>query len=245
MLSADTLLKSAYELAREERISQNQAFLTHLGLENEVRINSKSKRKLVRDRKSKKIKKGSESEGSNYESESEGGSEVDDKNTPKRRKIKKENINAPRAPSRRSRRLQHIPVEVHDLGNEDIKLAGGRAERREETQAQALAKYDKLLEKHKAAGLKLPATATYGHTLYRVRTMSEEALERRVRVIESAEGNYAVIKMQMFAEVLILEGYEKVAQEAKEALDRLLERPKFKGKDWEQMMNIAMGFKCK
>jgi hypothetical protein len=41
--------------------------------------------------------------------------------------------------------------------------------------------------------------------------------------------------MQMFAEVLILEGYEEIAQEADDALQRLLETPKFKGRNWQQV----------
>jgi hypothetical protein len=44
----------------------------------------------------------------------------------------------------------------------------------------------------------------------------------RVRVIEKARGKFCVTKMQMFAEVLILEGYDNIADEAKAALHRLL-----------------------
>ena len=45
----------------------------------------------------------------------------------------------------------------------------------------------------------------------------------------------AVFEMQ----VLIMENYEEVAAEAEAALQRLLEMPKFKGKNWAQMLEIA------
>ena len=40
-------------------------------------------------------------------------------------------------------------------------------------------------------------------------------------------------------QVLIMENYEEVAAEAEAALQRLLEMPKFKGKNWAQMLEIA------
>ena len=58
----------------------------------------------------------------------------------------------------------------------------------------------------------------------RVLTMSEKALRTRVKVIERAAGVHSIVKMRMFAEVLILEGYKSVAEEAAAALRRLIER---------------------
>ena len=58
-------------------------------------------------------------------------------------------------------------------------------------------------------------------------TMSEKRLQTRVKVIERAQGMYAVHKMRMFVEVLILEGYEEIAEMAKEALERLVLVPRF------------------
>lgn len=66
-------------------------------------------------------------------------------------------------------------------------------------------------------------TASYQHTLMRVRTMSEDALARRVRAIENAKGKHAVVKMRLFARVLFLEGMEELAGEAVEALERLID----------------------
>lgn len=103
-----------------------------------------------------------------------------------------------------------------------------KKKQKKEIDANRLAKYERLMEKHVAAGRdKLPPSATYAHTVHRVLSMSEKRLATRVRVIERAQGKYAVLKMRMFAEVLILEGYTELAQQAEEALDRLLQLPKF------------------
>ena len=77
----------------------------------------------------------------------------------------------------------------------------GEKRRSKTWDAEANARYSKLLEKHASNGVKLPPNATYQHTVMRVLSMSEKRLETRVRVIERAQGNYAVIKMRMFAEV--------------------------------------------
>ena len=52
--------------------------------------------------------------------------------------------------------------------------------------------------------------------------MDETGLFNRVKAIERAKGKFAVTKMRLFARVLLLEGYEVVAQEATDALDRLI-----------------------
>lgn len=66
-------------------------------------------------------------------------------------------------------------------------------------------------------------TASYQHTLMRVRTMDEAALGRRITAIERAKGKHAVIKMRLFARVLFLEGHEWLASDAAEALERLID----------------------
>lgn len=40
-------------------------------------------------------------------------------------------------------------------------------------------------------------------------------------------------------QVLIMEGYEEVSKEADAALQRLLELPKFRGKNWAQMLELG------
>ena len=66
-------------------------------------------------------------------------------------------------------------------------------------------------------------TASYQHTLMRVRTMDEAGLARRIKAIERAKGKHAVVKMRLFARVLFLEGYEALADDATESLERLVE----------------------
>jgi hypothetical protein len=46
-------------------------------------------------------------------------------------------------------------------------------------------------------------------------------------------------------QVLIMEGHEEIAKEADAALQRLLDLPKFKGKDWAQMLELAQSKKNK
>jgi len=113
----------------------------------------------------------------------------------------------------------------------------------EEYAAERLEKYQRLMSRHSASGVKLPPSATYQHTVKRVLSMSEKRLVTRVRVIERAQGKYAVLKMRMFAEVLILEGYDQLAEEAEAALGRLLDLPKFKTTkaDQERLYSLTMG----
>ena len=66
-------------------------------------------------------------------------------------------------------------------------------------------------------------TASYQHTLMRVRTMGEDALSRRRNAIERAKGKHAVVKMRLFARVLFLEGNEGLADDAAAALARLID----------------------
>ena len=69
----------------------------------------------------------------------------------------------------------------------------------------------------------LVGTASYQHTLMRVRTMrDEDKLRRRMKTIESARGKHAVTKMRLFARVLFLEGYERLAGECVESLEFLI-----------------------
>ena len=65
-------------------------------------------------------------------------------------------------------------------------------------------------------------TASYAHTLMRVRTMSEAALWTRMKKIEQAKGQHAVTKMRLFARVCFLEEYFDLADACTEALARLV-----------------------
>ena len=65
-------------------------------------------------------------------------------------------------------------------------------------------------------------TASYAHTLMRVKTMTEPNLKKRIESIARARGQHCVVKMRLFARVLYLEGYEELAQEAGEVLQGLI-----------------------
>jgi hypothetical protein len=230
-LTAQRLLKSAYEIARDTNIAANNEMLRSLGLLGPAKGEGKSAlgQKRIRTRTA-------------------GGSEGA-ASAPANKKSKKTE------PSRVSRRQKGNAPEIEVYGiadplrRNDIEQEGMDDEMYNALQAaRAQAKktrYERLLTRHQEEGLELPARASYRHTIMRVKSMSEKALENRVKAIERAAGIYAVIKMQMFAEVLILEGYEEVATLAQAALDNLLQLPKFKDKDWAQMLEMAKGMAFK
>ena len=220
-MSALLLLKSAYELKREAKIRRNEAKLRELGL-------STSKAEMA-----SAVAKPRSTSSTSSSSRSAGGA----KSKPKRRRS-----SSPPPPRRApSRRVRGQKPEHRGLaGTEGIhgRLAArgddgedddGEDEDDAAYEANRMLKYEKLLAKHDADGVKLPPRATYAHTVHRVLSMSEKALQNRVRAIERAQGVYAILKMRMFAEVLILEGYDEVATAAEAALQRLLELPRFAG----------------
>ena len=89
-------------------------------------------------------------------------------------------------------------------------------------------RYAQLIERHRRGGVELPQRASYQHTVDRVLSMSEKALANRIRAIERARGKFCVVKMRMFAEVLLLEGYDELARDAGDALQRLLAHTRVK-----------------
>ncbi|EEH53877.1 uncharacterized protein MICPUCDRAFT_69985 [Micromonas pusilla CCMP1545] len=72
------------------------------------------------------------------------------------------------------------------------------------------------------ARVSIVGTASYQHTLMRVRTMDEGGLRRRVKAIERAKGKHAVVKMRLFARVLFLEGHDALSEDAAASLSRLI-----------------------
>jgi len=144
---------------------------------------------------------------------------------PKRPRVKKE----PQEPSRRSLRARGLspdgePIENNDDDDDD---GGGDDDDDDDDVDLAMdvvmaAKIARLKALHEEAGtLPKNPTATYEHTWMRVKTMSDKALSTRVKVIEKAKGQHCIVKMQMFTEVLALAGKQELADEAKEALQRL------------------------
>ena len=191
---AEALLKSAYEVARDQRLQRNKGIMASLGL----------------------LLHGNLTED-NKTSEEDLDEKVESKKRARQPKAKQE-------ATRRSKRVQGLgpdglPVPVspaapsHEFDEEE-----DDAERRMQLK---IARLKALHEENKTTYKN--QTATYEHTWMRVRTMSDQALARRIKVIENALGQHCVVKMRMFAEVLVLAEKFELAKQAEESLNRLLE----------------------
>lgn len=212
MLKSDAsmLLKSAYEIAREANIRKNNDVLKALGigLNDEDVVGEGSRHNVFAEEKRRRRRR-------------------ERKETETKESDRKKRRVTVKVVRRRSRRIANLPTEFESVST--VAESSSVAERRTKANTpDQLEKYRRLMAKHAEAGIKLPPNATYKHTVHRVTSMSEKALDRRIRVIENAQGKYAVLKMRMFAEVLILEGYDELAKKAEAALGRLLELPKYK-----------------
>uniref|UniRef100_A0A7S2WS01 Uncharacterized protein n=1 Tax=Rhizochromulina marina TaxID=1034831 RepID=A0A7S2WS01_9STRA len=152
---------------------------------------------------------------------------------PKRKSKKRPAADPDHAPGprRRSSRLQgQSPTSVVDGHAEEV-LSGGEERGRSTMEAplhaseedHALAEAEHLRWAGKQKKASVVGTASYQHTLHRVRTMDEAALARRIKAIERAAGQHAVVKMRLFARVLCLEGHDELASDATASLQRLIE----------------------
>jgi hypothetical protein len=66
-------------------------------------------------------------------------------------------------------------------------------------------------------------TATYEHCDMRIRTMSDQQIQNRIRVIERAAGQHCIVKMKIMVQCLLDHQMHELAQMASEALQRLEE----------------------
>jgi hypothetical protein len=64
-------------------------------------------------------------------------------------------------------------------------------------------------------------TATYEHCDMRIRTMSEQQIQNRIRVIERAAGRHCIVKMKIMVQCLLNHQMHESAEMASEALQRL------------------------
>ena len=205
-------LKTQYEAERDARVARNRAMMQSLGIHtNDILTHS---RQNERTSASKRATGASESK--------------------KRKTSSAASVSTSNAPARRSRRLKAAPSSSKrasgagddddnddggDYGGEDeVELDDEETRRLHDVAAAAYAR--RHAGKQERASI--VGTASYQHTLMRVRTMDESALGRRIDAIERAKGKHAVIKMRLFARVLFLEGLEVLAGDAAEALERLI-----------------------
>eukprot|EP00037_Helgoeca_nana_P026672 m.301808 g.301808 ORF g.301808 m.301808 type:complete len:249 (-) comp27279_c3_seq5:443-1189(-) len=212
---------SEYEQARLKNIAQNQAMLRALGLDkSDVAAHAAANTAASRGR-------GGSGGVARPAAAAAAGGEAGKRQNQKKRK--RTEVTS----SRQSRRLRgEVAVDGH--GKE---IDGDSAARRRASTATAAGaaagEVIGMSEVHESAArdhlrwaghqgkAAFVGTASYSHTLHRIRSMSETALANRARAIERACGKHAVIKMRLFARVLLLEGYHDLAQEATDAYHRL------------------------
>ena len=221
--AARGMMLCAYEIARERRIRENQAELVRLGL-------ASTKAAMVAS---------SDVSASAYSSSSSSSSSaLTERKSKRKRKKRLVAVKPSTAPTRKSRRIAgKNPVggavalddSFQSISLPDSPDCLNEKRLQAEIEEARRAKYKRLLDRHTNAGQDLPPRATYAHTVHRVLTMSEKALANRVKAIERAAGMYAVVKMRMFAECLLIEGYDDLSNLAQKALKRLLSLPRFKG----------------
>lgn len=178
---ATALLKSAYEIAREERIKRNAQVMESLGLN---------------------------AGGGNEEQQEETAAPKAKSPKPKLE------------PTRQSKRVRGLGPDGTKV-EEKLKVEEEEEEQIDNDAMNRRIERLKSLHKERNSAYKNP-TATYEHTWMRVRTLTDKALLNRIKVIESRAGQHCLVKMRMFAEVLLLADKEELGKAASEALDRLL-----------------------
>ena len=151
-------------------------------------------------------------------------------------KTKKRKQKEQTEPSRKSRRLkgdnpEHNAdenIERYDKGPTPMYLALTDEERALSVQECRMARLQravKIAEAEEgttsATGSSKNPTATYAHTLMRIKSMSPAALANRVKAIERATGKHCVVKMAIFKSCLQDEGMWDLAKLASDALERL------------------------
>jgi hypothetical protein len=147
---------------------------------------------------------------------------------------KKKRQTEPCQPARKSRRLKG-DVPEHDAKDDIDAYDAGSLPRSlcistfDLSESECNARVRECRESRQRAALEIAEggdssknpTATYAHCLMRVRSMTEKALESRVKAIERAMGKHCVLKMAIFKSCLQDEGMLRLAKMASDALERL------------------------
>jgi len=187
-----TMLKSAYEVAREARILANFEALREIGVDVDQQEHGQDQRQKDSRNKSKNKRR-------------KRAPVLNDFGQRKSRRLQgqvPDEIPSQESAARKTEKIVALPPSQNLLNMEK--------------------KIERLRDLHEkeSTGYKNP-TATYEHTWMRVRTMTDKKLEQRIKVIENARGLHCKFKMRMFAEVLILANKSYLAKKAEEALKRL------------------------
>ena len=192
-----TTTKTAYERERDERVRRNEAVMRRLGLHSfDVRAHhfSNTKEKKKRKKRQKPTTVGGGGTRRTRRTVARGRDEDDDVNDEKEEEEEED---------------EEEEEEVRD---------------EEKERKHCVAEREFVFRhKNKQKTRTIVGTASYQHTLMRVRTMTEPKLRNRMKAISRAKGQHCVTKMRLFARILFLEGYEELAEECAEELKQLID----------------------
>jgi hypothetical protein len=219
--SADEL--SDYEVHRARNIERNNARLRALGLisiQEERESNAIAwKTQLLPQTTQEK----------NAEESSAEQEEYIDTESPQKSRKRKAVQTATTLPCRKSSRLQGLDailaattttMTTNSTTSTSKEYRQERVEECRQARQQAAVRMAATVDGAAQAAKENP-TATYEHCLFRVRTMTNKALRRRVCAIERATGKHCVVKMAIFKSCLQDQGMWHLAELAEQALERL------------------------
>ena len=201
-----------YEKERNARVMRNELLMRRLGLsdfDSYMHINASSKNKREEEDDSSDEKKKKEKKRRKRETDVE--------------KV----VGVRRSSSRLKRgggkgetdeQQQEEDKDIKEDKEEEDKERDEEQERKHRIAEQEFSYRNKMKQKKQT----IVGTASYQHTLMRVRTMTEPKLRNRMHAISRAKGQHCVTKMRLFARILFLEGYEELAEECAEELSELI-----------------------
>ena len=208
-----------YEKERNARVMRNELLMRRLGLsdfDSHMHNASSSKNKREEEDDSsdekKKKKKKKKKEKKRRERETDDVEKV---------------VGVRRSSSRLKRgggkgetdeQQQEEDKDIKEDKEEEFKERDEEQERKHRIAEQEFSYRNKMKQKKQT----IVGTASYQHTLMRVRTMTEPKLRNRMHAISRAKGQHCVTKMRLFARILFLEGYEEFAEECAEELSELI-----------------------
>ena len=225
---------SEYERIRAANIERNNARLRSLGListKEEQESNALAwKHQQHFDLKSSSV--------SNSNDDDDSRSCQNKKNSINKRKRKSpseptSSSAQPPPPGRKSLRLQGKQpdgkelAEGYDDDGDETATSLSKQEQRQEcvlecrrVRMEIANQFANLSEAERKAAKENP-TATYQHCAMRITTMTDKALMNRIRAIERAAGKHSLIKMAIFKSCLQEANLWELADQAKDALERL------------------------
>ena len=206
-----------YEKERNARVMRNELLMRRLGL-------SDFDSHMHRNASSSKNKREEEDDSSDEKKKKK-------KKEKKRRERETDDVEKVVGVRRSSSRLkrgggkgetdeqqQEEDKDIKEDKEEELKERDEEQERKHRIAEQEFSYRNKMKQKKQT----IVGTASYQHTLMRVRTMTEPKLRNRMHAISRAKGQHCVTKMRLFARILFLEGYEELAEECAEELSELI-----------------------